>query len=236
MIAPYLSNLYQAVSWPRLEKYRPANGTDLAMVSTYCWNVELAEALYPALAALEVTLRNSIHHNLAARENNDFWFWNVLRPEDIPAFNDKVDGLRSRHRQSPTAGQIVAEQSFSFWTMLLGKNYNQRIWTKNHAALIRSTFPYLPPTPNARRFLERHYRLLKVLRNRVMHHEPIWRGVYWNAHRYPLPDLYVRILEGIAWISPAMRDTLQISDRFTHVHQSGKTRIESEIRDRFGIA
>lgn len=206
------------------------------MVCTYCWNLELAEALYPALAALEITLRNSIHDNLSTREGTDLWFWSVLRMKDRPKFDERVRRLRRRLGHPPTVGQIVAEQSFGFWTMLLGQNYHQRLWAPQGTALIRSTFPYLPATPNNRQFLERHYRLLQELRNRVMHYEPIWNGVYWNGQTYTLPDLYQRILDGIDWTSPAMSNTLQISDRFGTVYQNGWERIEGEVSSRFSLS
>ncbi len=50
----------------RLENYR-AGGSDLDMVDNYFYNLELSEALYPALQAFEIALSNSI--NICLREH-----------------------------------------------------------------------------------------------------------------------------------------------------------------------
>ena len=71
MIQAYIAELEQGVSTPRLASYRPQGGSDLDMTIHYLWNVVLSEALFPSFAALEVTLRNSIHHALTAREGSD---------------------------------------------------------------------------------------------------------------------------------------------------------------------
>jgi hypothetical protein len=45
------------ISAPRLQRYRDATSSDPDTVALYCWNIQLAEALLPSIAILEVSLR-----------------------------------------------------------------------------------------------------------------------------------------------------------------------------------
>ena len=61
------------------------------------------------------------------------------------------------------------------------------------------------------------------LRNRVMHHETIWK--YGN-----LPQRHADILETVGWLNPTMKQTIMFCDEFAIVHAGGKADIESKIR------
>ncbi len=83
MVASYIAELRRTVSAPRLDKYRPSGGSDLDMVVTYFWNIALSEALYPGLAALEVSLRNGMYAAMTAREGTEWWCYQagLLEPK-----------------------------------------------------------------------------------------------------------------------------------------------------------
>ncbi len=70
----YIGNLYRSISRPRLEPFRPDDGNDLAMIANYLWNLELCQAIYPALHGCEVALRNSIHAAASAHYGTPYWF------------------------------------------------------------------------------------------------------------------------------------------------------------------
>lgn len=174
MVQAYIADLERGISPPRLSKYRPQNGSDLEMAVNYFWNIELSEALYPGLAALEVTFRSSVREALTRREGTDMWFRSLLEPgqlrEYANAYLRLLKGLKGKH---PTSGQIVAQLTFGFWTTLLSQPYNQSLWAPQRSALFRAVFPHFPPVPNNRHFGHQRYNDLRLLRNRVMHHEPI---------------------------------------------------------------
>jgi hypothetical protein len=224
---------------PRLEKYRPPNGSDLEMVVNYFWNVMLSEALYPGLAALEVTLRNSIHNALTAREGTDMWFRYLLLPRQLREFANTAATLDDRHRRDklppPTTDQLIAELTFGFWTTLLSQPYHQSLWAPNHADLVHAVFPQLRPTPNVRPFLQHHYNPLSVLRNRVMHHEPVFQRLQWEKRVIPINDLHRDILTAIGWISPSVLATVTTLDAFPQVFHSGRATIERDIKQQLGI-
>ncbi len=175
MVSTVFADLARGVSKPRLAKYRPQNGSDFDTIANYFWNIQLSEALYPGLAVLEVTLRSSIHDALTAREGTDMWFRMLLEPGQLRGYAETHYMLYNRlRRKHPTSGQIVAELTFGFWTTLLSQPYHQTLWAPGKSALIKNVFPHLPKTPSNRHFFHQRYNDLRMLRNRVMHHEPIW--------------------------------------------------------------
>ena len=225
----YFENLEKGVSNPRLTKYRLPGGSDRDTAVNYLWNIELAEALYPGFAALEVTLRNSIHHALTTREGTDMWFRMLLEPGQLSVYAQTHLKLYNRlKRTEPTSGQLVAELTFGFWTTLLSQPYHQNLWAPNKTALVKSVFPHLPPTPSNRHFVHQRYNDLRILRNRVMHHEPIW-------YRPQLSQEWAEIIEAIGWVNPTVRDSILILDHFTDTYTNGKARIDADLRQRFGL-
>lgn len=229
MVQAYVVDLERAVSRARLSKYRPRNGTDFDMAVNYFWNIELSEALYPGLAALEVTLRSSVHEALTTREGTDMWFRTQLEPGQLRTYADAyLKLLKDLKGQHPTSGQVVAQLTFGFWTTLLSQPYNQSLWAPHKIALLKAVFPNLPPVPNNRHFIHQRYNNLRLLRNRVMHHEPILFR----------PDLYQEwegMIDAIGWISPTTRDSVLAIDHFDDTFHSGKARIEAALRQRFNL-
>ncbi len=57
--------LEPAISSARISQYRRPGDTESIVLARYFWNICLSESLYPALATLEVTLRNRIYTVLA---------------------------------------------------------------------------------------------------------------------------------------------------------------------------
>ena len=110
MVASYLSSLRQTVSSSRLDEYRPRGGSDLDMIVNYFWNVALSEALYPGLAALEISLRNGIHDALTNDRGTDLWFYEpgLLEPRQLREFSNARFNLFRDHGNQPTTGRIVA--------------------------------------------------------------------------------------------------------------------------------
>jgi hypothetical protein len=236
MVQQLVTDLRRAVSQPRLDAYRPLGGSNLDMVVNYYWNIALSEALYPGLALLEVSLRSSVHEALTVREGTDMWFRNLLEPGQLRDYANAC--LTLLHRQKgtqPTSRQIVAELTFGFWTTLLSKPYHQTLWAPNHAALVKSVFPNLPPTPSNRHYIHQRYNNLRFLRNRIMHHEPIWDGVKLPQRpRAALSDLHRELRETIGWISSSAQLGFDQVDRFTAV-LNDRQQLESDLKSRFSI-
>lgn len=97
----------------------------------------------------------------------------------------------------------MAELILGFWANLFDKHYEVNFWTPHR----KSVFPYAAPSDRIRREVHADIRQVRDLRNRISHHEPIWRDhslldAYYNAHKI------------ITWISPAVAKWLSSLDQF----------------------
>lgn len=209
----HLSSLLLAVSQERLEPYkRQEDADDLEAFGRYVWNMQISEALYPALQGLEITLRNSIHD--AATDAFGYEYW--MDGEQSPLKNHEQKSVRTAKRRLQgkgkeiTPGRLVAELNFGFWTSLLYSRYEQVLWPK----LNKSAFPHVPRRMRNRKSLDKRFNSIRFLRNRVFHYEPIW---HWND----LTQQHTDLLDTIGWISPAARSTVKVMDRFSEVYEQG---------------
>lgn len=194
------------------------------MVVNYLWNITLCEALYPALNALEIALRNSLCDALARRYGTECWFDRPgilirLQPSEIDRAREKI---KSKGKPE-TPGRIIAELGFGFWTTLLSGPYDRHLWKPSNYALLREVFPHIPYKVRTRTFIYKRYNHIRFLRNRAFHFEPIWT-------RSSLPDDHKQIIEAIGWISPTLRDTVAFCDRFPYVYERGRRDLEDKIR------
>lgn len=57
------------------------NSKNEALIA-YSWNIELSQALYPALQILEIALRNSLHDSITESYQTERWF-------ELPFLHDR---------------------------------------------------------------------------------------------------------------------------------------------------
>lgn len=74
-----------------------------------------------------------------------------------------------RLRATPPPERILTELSFGFWRFLLAKRYERTLWEFS----LRHGFPHL--ARQRRRDIAEPVERLHKLRNRVAHHEPIYK-------------------------------------------------------------
>lgn len=111
----------------------------------YFLNIALSEALYPALQAFEVALRNTIHATLSSHFSTEFWFDQpgLLLYWQSTAIQKARDELTT-HRKPHDAGRILAELNFGFWHSMFNRPYEATLWHPNRAELLNQAFPNLP--------------------------------------------------------------------------------------------
>jgi len=231
MVAQFVAALERPVSRVRLENYRTAGGSDLEMVTNYFYNLELSEALYPTLQAFEVALRNSIHLVLTNDARTPFWF---DRSGFLPPWQtQEVSTARKklmRDGKPLVADRIVAELKFGFWHSLFNSPFERNLWRPDRSARVLDVFPQIPAKQRSRQTVWNRCDRIRIIRNRVMHYEPIWA-------RPNLDRDHFEILEAIQWISEAMHETIAMCDRFPTVYASGRSnvslRIQAEIKRRY---
>jgi len=214
MQANFAQKLTQALSHERLSAYArraPEHGNRV-LFAHYAWNMALSESLYPVLQALEVLLRNTVDNAAQHHFGKEDWYDDsriIQHPNDRVSI-DKAKRILSRQNKPLDPGRIIAELNFGFWTSLFDRRYEQVLWPR----LIKTAFPYMPRRIRTRQTLSRRLHKIRILRNRIFHHEPIW---YWQD----LPQQHVDILQAISWIEPAMGDLVQTIDRFPSTYDNG---------------
>lgn len=184
------------------------------VMSRYMLNMALCESLYPALQTCEVALRNAIHTHLATHLGREDWF-------DAPSFQltpwaqlevRKAKDKLQKTGKPITAGRVVAELQFGFWTSLFEAHYEQK--TPFLPRGIKAVFPHLPKSLHKRKERKSDLERVRHLRNRVFHHERI---VHWAD----LDAQHALVLQIIGWISPPLQRMTAALDRFQSVRQAG---------------
>lgn len=197
-------NFEEALSLERFGRYMVWGGQDRGRaIGLYGLNTHLSESLYTPLQTLEVAIRNRIHTVLAEAKGEE-WFMDhsgvVLgryQPEQVAKAIEELNAAG----KPVTPGGVVANLTFSFWTTMFNKDY-ETLWQQ---ALHKIANPRAPKGLKRKSFSGR-LTPIRVLRNRIAHHEPI---LNWNLHKH-----HTYILELIEWLSPPAAKWCRENDRF----------------------
>lgn len=197
---PGLESVLSTARWGTYLSW--AGGDRERALMLYGLNVELSESFHAPLHMLEVALRNRIDGVLAAAAGEG-WY-------DLPAFqaNRRQPEMLARARQdlrdagkAESPGALVAALTFGFWTALLGKEYED-LWQRTlHRIARRSDGKGL-----RRKDFTRPLGPLRMLRNRIAHHEPV---LHWD-----LPKHHVALLALTSWLSPVAAEWSRAHSRF----------------------
>jgi len=179
------------------------------------------------LTAAEVTLRNAIDSALT-RDLGLFWWkgtklhYNSFAPGTQPPHS--VEALKKNfstaakqvkrdkkrrygvNNPMPTHHEVIAKTEFSTWEFILDAEFNgpNRIWPQHLGSVFRGVWP----TKKASTMLNSSKDLVKTIRefrNRVSHHEPVWKryGVQSEADAIAhLHEKIDKIKQLIALVSP----------------------------------
>ncbi|MBB4956119.1 hypothetical protein H4S14_004208 [Agrobacterium vitis] len=204
----------------RLTKYEREAGRDFDyMMALYLWNARLCKALQFPIHALEVALRNAINEHILALDWPKDWAFDDEYLEDLEEkslasidtlnrskrrlleskmkrwdYNNKVrDG---KFRFVPAFGRlntndVIASLPFEYWVGMLSGNHDA-----DWHVTIKTVFPNLPKS-QTRRDMWLAADLVKDLRNRVSHHEPVF-------HLSNLVAVHQSIFDFVGQKDPAM--------------------------------
>lgn len=164
-------------------------------IRLYEWNVQVSGAFFESLSIVEVSVRNALSAQLTAHHGSLVGCWyddplsvfSELASDDIAKARRRVRDLG----RPETPGRVIAELNFSFWKFLLARRYEATLWTP----YLRHAFPNLQPQTRQTAFAA--LESLNELRNRVAHHEPVYRRDL-NADMLTV----FRVLD---WIEPDVR-------------------------------
>ena len=191
---PEFAALEKILSPDRMATYLGAAGGDRdRAVRLYRWNSMASSAFFGPIHMLEVSLRNAIHEQLADTWSTQWWTdprCRLTATHTTMVHQAIADLQRQKHATAPP--DVVAALSFGFWVSLLGSggrgaNYETNLWRP----ALHLAFPNRPH-PSRRKAVHRELDFLRVFRNRIAHHEPIF-----DRHLAADHDSLLRVLDWI---------------------------------------
>jgi abortive infection bacteriophage resistance protein len=162
-----LSKLVVSVSEDRLSTYLkllPVKDLGEAL-KLYVYNTQLSESFYFPLQGLEVSLRNAIHNELSAHYGAD-WLYSGSMILHYPQEAKIMEALKKLYPvRNPS--KVVAELNLGFWIGLFSRHYEE-LWRQHLRSLFVNTHK-----PLLRKDIYKALNNIRLLRNRIAHHEPI---------------------------------------------------------------
>ncbi len=169
-----------ALSAPRLGTYEAATSGSPQLacaLALYAWNAQVSAAMLAPLHLCEVVIRNAVSDALTAAHGAR-WPWDAgfLRslPADSPNSDSPRRDLASARAGKLTLGKVIPELKFVFWQTMFTKRFDARLW-QHHLGTV---LPHSDPgksVQQVRALVYAELEQLRKLRNRIAHHEPIFR-------------------------------------------------------------
>lgn len=260
----------QALSHARLSNYRRffSAADDDEALGLYQWNDDLSVVLFSTIKQLEVVLRNQFHHAMSLRygaaggQGSKDWYAHVALNTKS---KDKITGITHHYRgnqlvprvPAPSPDDVVSGLTFGFWPRLLDLKFDIHQQPVAWGPILVDVLPGHRQRqaghwakPKHRDALFARLDMCNDLRNRIAHHEPIWKLGPLMVESRPRPGsplaihapapttpadalhrlrlLYDRITELLGWLSPAMAAKHMASD--THLRCLNLLQIDT-LRD-----
>lgn len=204
----------QYLSKPRFDRYLTATNNDFdRAVVLYKAGLKIAAAFHPLLGLLEVTLRNQLNQILTNFFKDPDWIINQksgfmsdlsltyrdrrtgqLKINDfLKKSVETAEAHFKRKGTSTTAGKIIAEQNFSFWTDLF-EVHHYRLLQGRPIQIFQQL-----PTGKGRLAVWDALTNIRIFRNRINHNEPIcFNGAAIDFSK--TENIYKAITDIFAWI------------------------------------
>jgi hypothetical protein len=173
-LPPTYQGLENTLSGARLARYAQARQSDKHhALRLYVWNARLCEALYFPTQIGEVAVRNAVHAALRSK-HGDQWFDQQAFLHTLPErlkseLRRAVREEWTAYGQEMTLDHLVSGLSFGFWTNLLTVRYEPALWP----ACFGLSFPGKPANVSRQDVYNRVDRL-RIFRNKIAHHKPIF--------------------------------------------------------------
>lgn len=179
------------------DEIRPPAQVLEGALALYAWNAQVSAAMLAPLHVCEVVIRNAVSDALTEVYGPQ-WPWSqsfegsLPNPENRRVFNPRRELNRARVGQ-PSTGKVIAELKMVFWQKMFTGRFDGRIWNPH----LRTVMPHLnsaKTVQDLRRLIYTDLEQLRELRNRIAHHEPIFKR--------PLAGDFNKLRELIAFRCP----------------------------------
>lgn len=191
-----LSRIPHILSEPRFATYlRYSQEDKTKALALYHWNLELSAAFVAPIHLFEVSVRNAVVEVLEVVHSPD-WPWNTGFIRSLPRTGRHKPALdlQKTAEREPTMGKVVAELKFAFWENMFTARHDEKLWN-DHLKCVFAFVPVDNSVSECRAAIHNHISAIRILRNRIMHHEPIFSR--------NIAEDYSRIHEVLSW-----RDTV----------------------------
>lgn len=197
------------LSTPRSGTYIAAAGGDtVKAVELYGWNARVSSAFMLPAHFAEVSTRNAAADVLESVYGPQ-WPWSQTFEASLPnsgRYNPRRD-LQNARAGNQTTGKVIAELKFVFWQKLFTVRNDVRLWDPH----ISRAFPHAPTMPVAslRIRIYQDLDVLRRLRNRLAHHEPVFTRNLLDDLTRTLDLIELRNRSTSDWVR-AMEDVTQV--------------------------
>ncbi|HKU00953.1 MAG TPA: Abi family protein [Paraburkholderia sp.] len=229
-----------------MSNYRSFFGAadDAQALGLYQWNDDLSAVLFRTISLVEVVLRNRFHHAMSLRYgivgsqgSKDGYEHVALGSHSRSRITDITHYRQGQHTlprvPAPSPDEVVSSLTFGFWPHLLSLNADSHNRALDWGPILVDVLPGYRQRQTTywaklkhRDALFARLDLCNELRNRIAHHEPIWKlGPLMSEGRprkgvpltieAPAPStpadavarlrlVYERVTELLSWLSPAV--------------------------------
>jgi len=167
---------YASVS--RMNRFFVATGTESGAKNLYRTNLQVAQAFYPVLNLTEIFLRNSLYDCIERYFSNPDWIItekngfmsNISLAKSGYYLKNcviKAENKMVKKGITVSAGKVLSEQSFGFWTSLFEPAHYKLV-----GGSVIHSFPNKPSHINRKAILLLLSNI-RDFRNRIYHNEPV---------------------------------------------------------------
>ena len=182
--ARFVTALRSAASTDRFAAYATAADQDMELACRlYLWDRDVEAAILRDIAVVEVALRNALSRQLE-RAIGPAWYTDrrLGRDKRLTLARDQALQDLAQSGRKPTSAAMTAQLSLGFWVNLLNLP-SDPLWR----LCLHRAFPGgKTEAAKANRRYQRAWvlsvlQVMRVLRNRCAHHEPLLRGFPLNG-------------------------------------------------------
>jgi hypothetical protein len=170
-----------ALSAARVGTYEAATtGTPqlTCALALYAWNAQVSAAMLAPLHLCEVVIRNAVSDAITTVYGPQ-WPWSPGFIQSLPnpprgsGYNPRQDLIATSAGKTST-GKVIPELKFVFWQTMFTSRFDSRLWAPH----LRAVMPNLDQAKTVgqlRGLIYAELEQLRKLRNRIAHHEPIFK-------------------------------------------------------------
>lgn len=148
-------------------------------LARYHWDQRLSHAMMKVLRSFELCLSHQLDKLFCELYGED-WITNppkILEIDDRSTRNKVeriIENLEDELKRKPTQREIAAKLNLGFWVAFFQNKYEFSLWRQK--GMLAKVFPNLPTDKLIRSDIFERLKRIKWLRNRAVHHDPIWNN------------------------------------------------------------